>query len=476
MKIGIKQINLIIFILFAIIILTNMLFLKPVRYGDGNEYFLMLESLSNHLSPDLQQIDIDHSYSGEMNIFGEKADPYWGYFQGRDNKGYSKHFWAYSLLSVPVRTILKIFNMDPGKSFQITNALLFVLMLLVINFFSRLEEGQKLFFMLLLTFSPALWFIHWTHPEIFICSFVTLSLVFLNLKQYGWAILFAGLASLQNQVLVLFVLFLLVKAGWSSGFKIRTVVQYGAISLLVFLPNIFYLSSFGTFNPLNEAASIKNISAFRVMELFFDLNIGLLPYLPLVLLFFLGIVLFQGYQHRGFVFEWQIFLLILAMGTICSATDNWNHGTSGPSRYAIWMLPFLFFILVINFQTFWKGSLIKGLLVTAMFFQFFIVASNGFFIHKEDYLNHSSAARFVLNRFPALYNPSFEIFCERTQNSESDCGDPTIYRKNKVCMKALLTCEGLNTLQSLCPNTDKRLDDYCHTKSHRDQWFYVNYK
>lgn len=475
MKIEIKRLNLIIFILLSTIILTEMVFLKPHRYGDGNEYFLMLVSLNNHLSPDLQPTDITNSYTGEFNVFGEKADPYWGYFKGRDNKWYSKHFGAYSLSGVPVKMILKLFKLNPGKAFQITNALLFILMLLGIHFFSKLEEGQKLFFMLLLTFSPALWFIHWTHPEIFILSFVTFSLIFLNLKSYDWAILFAGLASLQNQVLVLFVLFLLVKSAWSSRFKLKTLVRCGPISLLVFLPNIFYLSSFGTFNPLNEAASLKNVSLFRVFELFFDLNIGLLPYLPLPLLFFLGIVLFQSYQHKGFVFELQILLLMIAMGTVCSATDNWNHGTSGPSRYVIWMLPFLFFILIINLQTFWKGIISKSLLLTALILQFYIVASNGIFIHEEDYLKHSPAAKFVLKRVPVLYNPSFEIFCERTLKRESECVNPTIYKHHNECRKALLTCEGLNTLQSRCHDTNKSIEDYCKTPGHQEQWFYVNY-
>jgi hypothetical protein len=475
MKIEIKRLNLIILIILSSIILTEMVFLKPHRYGDGNEYYLMLISLNNHHSPDLQEIDVTNSYTGEFNVFGEKADPYWGYFKGRDNKWYSKHFWGYSLSSVPVKTILQLLKLNPGKSFQITNAFLFILMLLGINFSSRLEEGQKLLFMLLLSFSPALWFIHWTHPEIFILSLVTFSLICLNLKSYGWAILFAGTASLQNQALALFVLFLLIRTVWSSRFKLKALVQYGAISLLVFLPNIFYLFSFGTFNPLNEAASLKNISAFRIFELFFDLNIGVLPYLPLSLLLFLGIVLFQSYRHKGFVFELQILLLIIAMGMVCSATDNWNHGTSGPSRYVIWMLPFLFFIIVMHLQTFWKSRVSQGLLLTTVVLQFCIVFSNGIFIHEEDYLKHSAAAEFVLKRFPAFYNPSFEIFYERTQKTESGSGNPTIYRKNNECRKALLTCEGLNTLQSLCHNTDKSLEDYCNSQTHREQWFYVNY-
>jgi hypothetical protein len=475
MKLEIRKINLILVILFSAIVLGNMMVLKPVRYGDGNEYFLMMESLANHLSPDLQQKDIDGSTNDGITVFGEKSDPYWGYFKGQDHNWYSKHFWAYSLSSVPVRSVLKWFHFKPGKAFQLTNALLFIFMLLVIHFFSGLSEAQKLLLMILLIFSPALWFIHWTHPEIFIFSFVMLSLIFLYEKKYSWALFFAVLASLQNQVLVLLVFFLLAKAVLSSRAKGPTLLKSGAISLLVFLPNLFYLYAFKTFNPLHEAASLKNISVFRVMELFFDLNIGFLPYLPLPLLLFLGIVLSQTYQHKGFVFELQIFLLLIAMGTVCSATDNWNHGTSGPSRYVIWMLPFLFFILVINLKIFWKSRIAKGLLLLAVFSQGYIMASNGFFIHEEDYLKHSSAAKFVLKRFPALYNPSFEIFCERTQNSESDCVNPTVFRKNNECRKAMLTCEGLETLRSLCHNTDKSLEDYCRTKSPRDQWFYVNY-
>ena len=473
MKIDLKLINRTVCLLFAFIILFTMITLKAQRYGDGNEYFLMLESFRNHFSPDLQMEDIKKSYVGERNAFGEKADPYWGYFKGRDQRWYSQHFWAYSLTSLPAKAILELFGFKGSRSLQITNALLFAFTLLVLNFFSKLDEKQKLLSTLLLTFSPALWFIHWTHPEIFILCWVTLSLIFFHSNKYPLAIISAVLASFQNQVLTLYVLFLLIKAAFNSHFKIKTLILYGALSALVFLPNAFYWMVFGRFNPLSDATALANISAFRVFEAFFDLNIGLLPYLPLSLLFFFGVILFRLISQSGFSDDWQIFILIIALITVCSATDNWNHGTSGPSRYVIWILPFIFYTLITNLKTIWKGPVLKTLFVSAVAWQVFIVVSGGLLVHEEDYLKHTSLAQFVLNRFPELYNPSYEIFCERTQHSESACEDPTIYTHKNQCKKALVTCDGLNKLESLCGKVDKNFQEAC--KNHQEKWFYVDY-
>jgi hypothetical protein len=473
MKIELKVINFLIFVFLTAAILINMISLKSQRYGDGNEYYLMLESLRNHLSPDLQKGDIDHSYNGERNAFGEKADPYWGYFKGKDQHWYSQHFWAYSLFSLPVKVGLALVGVKESKTLQITNALLYALTLLVINFFSKFEEQQKLFFVLLLTFSPALWFIHWTHPEIFILCWVTISLICLHSNKNGGAIISAGIASWQNQGLALFVLFLVIKAVWTSHFKIKALIQYGALSSLVFLPNLFYLMVFGRFNPLSDAAATANISLFRIFETFFDLNIGLLPYIPLSLLLFFGLIVFRTHKEGVFAHEFQLCVLVIALLMVCSATENWNHGTSGPSRYLIWIFPFIFYIMVINLKTLWGKSLLRYFLLSAIFLQVIIVVSGGPFVHGEDYLEHSTLAKFVLNRFPGLYNPSFEIFCERTLKSESDCADPTIYKHQGNCKKALVTCNGLRALESVCGNTNRNFERYC--KDHNDQWFYVNY-
>jgi hypothetical protein len=473
MKTGLKLVTLLTFFLFSAVILISMVFLKPQRYGDGNEYYLMLVSLQNHFAPDLQEKEVLTVYRGEFNVFGEKADPKWGYFQGRGGKWYSQHFWAYSLVNIPTSLALELFRKNPAKTLQITNALLFVLLLAAITFYSRFEDGQKLLFMMLLFFSPALWFIHWTHPEVFMFSLVTLSLIFLRSNHFGLALTSAIIASFQNQVLVLFVLFLTVRAVFYFKLNPRAILGYGTLSTLVFAPNVFFLIVFGMFTPLHNAASVTNISTFRVFELLFDLNMGLFPYLPLTLLLFLGIVFYNLFKKRTFSDEAQFFLLILALLTLCASTDNWNHGTSGPARYVIWILPLLFYIITDNSVTLMKSAATKIILGSALLMQVYLVISGGFLIRGEDYLKHTAAAEFVLNHFPRLYNPSFEIFCERTMHRESDCVNPTIYKHDGKCKKALVNCEGLTALKSVCGESNQNFQTYC--QSHYGDWFYVNY-
>jgi hypothetical protein len=58
-------------------------------------------------------------------------------------------------------------------------------------------------------------------------------------------------------------------------------------------------------------------------------------------------------------------------------------------------------------------------------------------------------------------------------HSESGCQNPTIYKYRNRCKKALVTCEGMEKLQSVCGNGEPRLEDY--GKTDKNQWFYVNY-
>ena len=457
--------NLIVFILISSVIFVSMLSLTPRRYGDGNEYFLMLESLGNHLSPDLRQEDIDGFYHGELNAFNEKIKHRAGYLKNANDSWYSIHFWAYSLFSLPVKLVLGLFNADARKVFQVTNALLFILALCAVNFVSKFSEGQKTLFMVLLSFSPALLFIHWTHPEIFIFSLITISLVMFGLERFGLAIIFAAIASFQNQALVVFVLFLLVKA-ILARFDLKSSVKYCALSSLVFLPNLFYLFTFGRFSLLSGSVFVDNITVLRIFEMFFDLNIGLFPYIPVSLMFFFGIVAFNAYKRRWF--ETQIFLLLIAMMLICAMTDNWNSDTSGPMRYVVWMMPFIFFVLTENIPLIFSGRL-KYVFVVGMIIQLIIVIMIGPFISRLNYLDHTPPAKFVLNNFPALYSPSKEIFCERISHIELKCNnDPTIYKEGDECRKAILTCDGLKKLRANCPTTDISCEG-------NGTWFYVDY-
>lgn len=469
-----RKLNLVFLISISLVILTYMIFLPPKRYGDGNEYFLILESLSNHFTPDLQVKDIDSFYNGNLNAFDEAINPYSGYFQSKSGKYYSYHFWSYPLLNVPIKVWLETFNIDTRRTFQLTNAFLFIAMLTAITFFSNFSQGQKLVFIILITLSPALWYIHWTHPEIFSFVFVALAIVFMNKGDYGIAIICAGIASLQNQPIVLFVLFLLIK-GVLLKARLKNFLKLALLSSIIFVPNIFYFMNYGSFSLLNKAISMNNVSIYRIFEMFFDMNIGLFPYVPVTLLLFFGITFWGLYRERKFTLELQVLILIVLMMTVCAMTFNWNHGDSVPSRYLIWMIPFIFYIITRNLDDLLRSKVLRGVLIIGIIVQLIIVNRAGPFIPKISYIEHSPAARMMLNYFPKLYNPSHEIFCERTLHGERPCIDPTIYEYKTTCKTALSTCEGLHRLEDQCGPITPKIKRQCESENKPNGWFYVNF-
>jgi hypothetical protein len=68
-----------------------------------------------------------------------------------------------------------------------------------------------------------------------------------------------------------------------------------------------------------------------------------------------------------------------------------------------------------------------------------------------DFLEHSPAARFILERWPALYNPKPEVFVERTRGYEGPVLGPVIYRDPQGrCRKAWLQWRHARALVAAC--------------------------
>ncbi len=480
LKTAVEKKNTVALVLISAVILSAMLVIPPQRYGDGNEYFLMLESLSNHLSPDLRESDIDDFYDGPLNAFGESITPYGGYYQSPSGSFYSYHFWAYPLTAVPAKTLLEFLSLDARMAFQVTNAVLFALLLAFITFLSKLTENQKFVLILLLAFSPALWFIHWTHPEIFSFVFVTIALLLMDSKRYGPAVISASVASLQNQMLALLVLFMVAEGTLSSKRRANDFLKLSLLSLLVLIPNLFYFINFGDFSLLAGTTSPENASLLRVFEMLFDLNVGLLPYIPVTLILFFCIISLKTLGGRKLTRELSLLIVMLSMMAVCSATYNWNHGTSGPLRYSIWMLPVISFVIAKNLELIMKSRVLRYALFAGILSQLLIVLSAGAFVtpYPDNYVHHTLPAKFMLDNLPALYNPTPEIFCERTVHAEVDCNQEnhyvTVYKNDGICRKALLTCHGIETLEALCGFVDEDVKRLC-VLSQNGRWFYVNY-
>lgn len=434
------RLSLIITLIISALLLSLSYIRKPELTGDGSEYFLMLESLYNHQSIELKPSDIE-SFDIKEDIYRfkfyefNKDNAYSGYFESNTGEYYSYHFFFYSLTALPVKVILETFNLDVLKVFQITNALLISIVLLCISRIKDFSEVKKIGLILLSVFNPILWFIFWSHPEVFSYSFLLLSLVFVTKNKFNLAILFSSIASLQNFPLIIIpFLILLYKALLilkANNFSIknitlsniRDIVISFIISLLSLLPLIFYFIKFNTISLISSSggADLSLISFQRVFELFFDLNIGVLPYAPILLLssIFLFIYLFIKLKNLRFILLISLTSLIFILG-LSSSTTNWNHGTTGSSRYVLWsIIPFIIFLFLIFFKYFEVSKKVIIFLILNTLVNLLILFS--VFLPNVSFgaLNHSYLSKFVLDNYPSLYSPSVEIFAERTLGREN---------------------------------------------------------
>ncbi|HSD27538.1 MAG TPA: hypothetical protein VLL75_09545 [Vicinamibacteria bacterium] len=315
---------------------------RPRVVGDGAEYFLVAEALSRHRSPDLRAGDREAVWQrlAAEGIDGAAHLAEVPVLEAGNGRSYTIHFWGYPLATLPARLALGVLGVSALKAPQVTNAFLFTAAIGVVLFQAPLPAFARRTFATLSLLSPALWFVVWPHPEVFSFSLATVALVWRAAARSEAAILAAAVASVQNPPLALLAVATWCEAALASfrrgGWRASPDAALLALALLpAAVPSAFYLWRFGTPSLLARGAlDPANLSLGRTLELLFDLNLGLLPYAPFVLVASLG----YAFTARGCRWGWG---LALAMAFACTATCNWNSGTSGPARYAVWIYPLL---------------------------------------------------------------------------------------------------------------------------------------
>jgi hypothetical protein len=463
------------FALVGAFVLSVSLYAPPRVVGDGAEYYLAAEGFARHASPDLRPGDHEavRRRLREEGVPGSDALREVPEIHGRDGRAYGIHFWGYPLATLPVRWALRLLGSSGMRALQVTNALLFVGAIGVVLFESPLGSGSRRALAALTLLSPALWFVLWPHPEVFSFSLTTMALVWRSAGRRRGAVLAAAFASTQNPPLVLLALTLAVEdigERWRGRVQKEVLLTLGCF-LPALLPGLTSLWLFGTPNLLTRgAASPSNLSVGRMLELFLDPNIGLLPYAPVVVL---G-SLWTAIRAQGRSRAWA---LALAMAFLCTATCNWNSGTSGPARYGVWIYPLVLFGSVASDGRIFAG--VRGLAGVAIVSQALLLASRGGMEPRMDYLRHSAAARFLLDRWPSWYNPSYEIFVERTRRREEPLPgpEPTVYLFRGECRKALAQKRHLRSLRLQCGRDPSNVLELRRrvARDGRAVWMYLNY-
>jgi hypothetical protein len=465
------------FLVVAAMLLGAAAVAKPLLVGDALEYVLQTESLSRHGSPEVRAGDV-YSLAREDLRLGSGlgyALGYRGYFDDPAGHWYACHFWAYSLLAVPARLVLGSLGLNGLRAFPLMNAALFLLALHRVLFALPIAPPRRLALFLLIVSSPVVWFVRWPHAEVITVASVTLALVARHRGRAVAAVLWAALASLQCPPFLLLVGVLWAEAAWRDR-RVPALAKLTLAAATSLLSPLFYWWRFGTPSLLaREAASATNLSPWRALELFLDLNIGLVRAMPVTVLLFAVASIAALARIRRTPGDAVLPLAVALMAFTTTATDNWNHGTIGPSRYAVWLLPCVLFVVATATRPLsergWRAAMAAAIVTQAA-----VTIAHGGPVAKPDYLEHSLPARLALRYLPALYNPSDAVFVARTTHDSSPQRRLVVYLENGRCRKALACRAEASDLLARCGSIPEGSRAFFAGPPDANARAYVNYE
>ncbi len=388
--------------------------IPPVLAGDGSEYLLMLQAWFDHASPDLRPADIEAMdlVVPSERPFSRLVDPWAGFVQARNGRWYSMHFWLYPLLGVPAKLIFRIAGAGEFAALQSANVFCFILAVCFAFFNGSRERSRRLLFIALAAVGPVIWLLRWPHPEVFTWCCAMVSLTLLGRKRHGLAAAAAAVGSLQNPPLILLALLpLAITASRRQG---RQALNAAAGLLPALIAPFFYLYHYGVSSLIADSGGVDFllISPMRTLSFFADLNQGMLPYVPLLLLLGIAGAVTALVRRR-----WDavgLAAVIAGIILLIQSAPNWNNGTAGMLRYAVWMTP-LFAWLAAEQLTISRWPL-RALVVAGLLLQAVLVFRAG----ETTYVHPSPLAAWAMDRFPTLVHPEPEIFTERQVGRDGD--------------------------------------------------------
>jgi hypothetical protein len=425
--------------------------MEPIHAGDGLEYHTILQAWDDHATPDLRPEDLPPLAEFRHANGLDKLPPESGFWLAPNGKLYCWHFWLYPLCALPVKFLLHACRANPQAALQVTNVLFFLGGLYVALFRHRVSAGKRLTLVGLAAVSPVVWYLRWPSPEVFTWTLVLLCLVCLNNKQYVLSALCAALAATQNPPVIFLAGYVAVlswrehrqrREAWGQGRGVRmfltrpVAIGTSAAAFLALGPTLFSYVVYGVANPIaaHGGTDVTLISWERTWSLLTDLEQGLLPYVPALLLLAgvagLRILFTRNLAGLGMV------AVLTSMILACQVTTLWISAAAGLMRYAVWMLPVLAWLVA---QYVPLNRFGQGWVAAATALQALIVCQHD---GRMNYLDHGPVAHFVLSKAPTLYNPVPEVFYVRQVHSHTIFGPhclPLPFITNDYRVTKLLT-------------------------------------
>ncbi len=434
-------------------------------YGDGMDYLLMSESFYQHKTPDLRERDAEHyiSYLKKRSLplyqiesleAGTKIDRKLSrlhYLPSEVNhRYYNYHFWFYSLLNQPARAFFYHLKGDISASFLMTNLLLLLFGVWMIFHLKEVELKRKILLSLLMVFSPLFWYLDWVHTEVYSSVLVFLSLLYFFESKWYYALLFASLASIQNQALILLAFTIGVYLLYREGIKWKVLWKAFLCGLWGFLPMLFFFYHYGDYSLIDGEGYLDSsyMSWKRVWSFFFDINQGMIVGIPLVL-FVLIYWLIKDITNRKLYLEYLFLIPLAFMIFAIIQTVNWNHGAAIMNRYAVWcaMILLLIFERRLRRQSERKYLVLMSLSIVSSAILIFSQRDFNKLYWSSNEIN--SLTSYLWNNYPSLYDPEPQIFEARVLWMDYSFTDSVkVYAtKEKKIMKMQVSSSSLDQLK-----------------------------
>ena len=269
--------------------------------------------------------------------------------------------------------------------------------------------------------SGCLLYSSWCSPEFMTACALLAAMVYSILGRPYLAAVLAGAAAMQNPPLLFFCVFApliriaYVRAdeglAWSAAIRrVATRDTLLASILQAALASVPLAWNYVLWGVPSMVAALSTyppfITPMRLASFYFDLNQGMIVAFPVAMLLVV-VQLFAPGARRWLPHALLAILFSVALAIPSLSTSNWNSGAAGVMRYAVWGTMPLMYLALGWMQRVPRWPL--ALLLAMLLVQAGLVK----YARNYNYDAMSPAAMFMLERFPALYEPEPEIFFER---------------------------------------------------------------
>jgi len=468
---------------------------QPNIWGDGLEYTLMTEALTEHWTPNITSDDYRRvqSYRGDVGTnvpaVAERnslsvSPPF---FRDVHGQYYSYHFWLYSLFVAPLFLFVKLLGIATPWAFVVTNLIFAIAASCAICMWRGIEREQRLLLLALFWSCGTIPYVRWTHPEVFSASILVISMIMALSRRYVAAAIVAALVAQQNPPVLFLVAMLLVVDFLLNYKETKSIVPSGRkmagwifCVALTSLSIGFFFVHFGTGSLIANSGGAKAelMSIERLWSFYFDLNQGLIVLLwPLLMLvpsmIACGLVGRRtGNVNYALVACLLLVSLMLAIPSL--STLNFNHGSSFISRYAYWAgIPLIFAVAYLYVGS--AGSRIVFCAGVLIFSALNLWSYRGVW---PNYLYYTSISERVMGQFPEAYNPVPEIFIERGVHIDGGVNPGSIYYyTEKGDVRKILLNGGYRRVDDFSCLGGGGVKNYINSISRVEQgWIYFNLK